>query len=200
MEKKILNLFLFSHRLRFSEIGKNLRIRSNKLAYHLKGLVKRGVLAKEKDTYLLSEASEYLIPYLSKKKSVLPVILIHIGDKKRAFLYKREKRPFKGYFSLPGGRIIIGESIPSAAKRIMKEKFSIDIKFKKINSVSLEQVRKNNRTIHSFLLIFVSASANKSLNYLDIKNNKKQIIGSDYHLITNNSELRTEIRQILSKD
>jgi ADP-ribose pyrophosphatase YjhB (NUDIX family) len=200
MEKQILDCFLFNHKLRFSEIEKAIGVRSNKLAYHLKGLVKRGVLTKEKDTYLLSEASEYLIPYLSKKKSVLPVILIHIGDKKRAFLYKREKRPFKGYFSLPGGRIIIGESIPSAAKKIMKDKFNIDIRFKKINSVSLEQVRKNNKTIHSFLLIFVSASTKSSINLIDLEKNRKKIISSDYHLITNNSGLQTEIKQILSKD
>jgi len=200
MEKQILNLFLFSNKLKFNEIEKNLRIRSNKLAYHLTNLVKKGILVKEKDNYVLSEASEHLIPYLSEKKSVLPVILVHIGDRKRAFLYKREKRPFKGYLSLPGGRIVIGESIPDAAKRIMKEKFNININFQKINSISLEHIKKKNKIIHSFLLIFVSASAKEKLNYIDAEKNRNQIIHSDYQLITNDSSAKTEIKQIFSKD
>jgi len=200
MEKQILDCFLFNHKLRFSEIEKAVGVRSNKLAYRLKELVKHGVLIKEKEVYMLSEASEYLIPYLSEKKSILPVILVHIGNKKRAFLYKREKRPFKGYFSLPGGRIIIGEAIPSAAKRIMKDKFGIDIKFKKINSISLEQVRKNNNIIHSFLLVLVSASAKSRINLIDVEENKKQIIGSDYLLIKRDLDSKTEIKQIFSKD
>jgi len=44
MEDKILRLFLFDHKLKFNEIEKVLKIRSNKLAYHLKKLVSKGVL------------------------------------------------------------------------------------------------------------------------------------------------------------
>jgi len=105
MEKKILSLFLCSKGLKFNEIEKQLRVRSNKLAYHLTNLVKKGILIKNKEVYELSEASENIVPYLSENQAPLPVILIHLGDKDKTFLYKREKRPYKNCLSLPGGEI-----------------------------------------------------------------------------------------------
>lgn len=221
MEKEILDLFLFNNKLKFSEIEKKLKARSNKLAYHIKNLIKRKILQKENNFYSLSETSDYLIPYLSEKKAVLPVILIHLGSKNKVFLYKREKRPYKNYLSLPGGRLILGESINQAVKRIMKEKFSINTKLKKINSISLEHVKKpqnssqkvqnfgsrkskdflgNNKIIHSFLLIFITASTKDKIVYMDINKNKAKIISSDYKLIKNNINKKINIRKIFSRD
>ena len=76
MEEKILNLFLYQHKLKFNEIEKQLPERSNKLAYHLKKLITKGILEKQGDNYQLTKTSEHLIPYLSNKKSILPVVLI----------------------------------------------------------------------------------------------------------------------------
>ena len=125
MENRILNLFLFHNKLRFKEIQNLLKIRSNKLAYHIKKLLKKGMLIKRSNYYLLTENAEYLIPYLSDKSHVLPVILIYLGNKKECFLFKRKKRPYKDYLSLPGGRLLLGESIEDAVTRIMKEKFPL---------------------------------------------------------------------------
>ncbi len=144
MEREILNLFLHNHKLKFNKIEKELEIRSNKLAYHLNKLIKKGILTKQKDFYKLSKASEYLIPYLSNKKSPLPVLLIHIGDKNKCFLHKRKKRPFKNKLSLPGGRLKLGESIKQGVKRIIK-RYNINAKFEKISSISLEHVKKKRR-------------------------------------------------------
>jgi len=181
MERRILDLFLFSNRLKFNEIEKLTKIRSNKLAYHLKRLISKNIIKKEGENYRLSDTSEYLIPYLSEKKAPLPVILIFIGNEKKCFLYIRKKRPYNGKLSLPGGRLILGESIGEAVRRIMDEKFNIEAKFKKINSISFEQVRKNNKIIHSFILFFVSAEAEVPL--VDVDKNRKNIITSDYKLI-----------------
>ena len=182
MEKRILDLFLFSNRLKFNEIEKLVKIRSNKLAYHLKNLVKKNIINKEGEYYSLSDASEYLIPYLSEKKAPLPVVLIIIGDSKKCFLYIRKKRPYAGKLSLPGGRLILGENINDAVKRIMQEKFNVDVKLNQINSISLEQVKKNGKIIHSFVLFFVSAKS-KDLSLVEVNKNKKMIISSDYKLI-----------------
>ena len=195
MEEKILKVFLYNHKLKFSEIEKQLGVRSNKLAYHLKNLEKKSILIKEKETYKLSQTAEHIIPYLSEKKSVLPVILITIGSKKKVFLYKREKRPFKNKFSLPGGRMLLGESIPKATQRLMK-KFGIDAKFKKVNSISLEQVKKNNKIIHTFLLIFVTATTKNKIELTNVLKNKSKIISSDYKLITKDLDKKTKIKNL----
>lgn len=192
MEQKILELFLFNNKLKFSEIEKALKTRSNKLTYHLKKLENKKILIKEKEFYKISSTAEYLIPYLSNKKHVLAVILIHIGNNKKSFLPKRKKRPFKNKLGVPSGRIILGENFNDSVKRIMKEKFNINAKLKKINSISLEHVKKDNKIVHSFLHVFITATTKDKINYIDIESNKDKIISSDYKLIKN--DLNKEIK------
>jgi ADP-ribose pyrophosphatase YjhB (NUDIX family) len=194
----ILKLFQYNQKMKFVDIEKALKVRSNKLAYHLKSLTKKGILVKQNNYYFLSETSEHMIPYLSEKSSVLPVILIHIGDNKNCFLYKRTKRPYSNLLSLPGGRILLGESLEQATKRIMKEKFNMNVKLKKINSVSLEHVKKNKRIIHSFLLIFIKATTNDKISLVDIQKSKNKIISSDYKLIKS-SDSEININTIYSR-
>ncbi len=106
--KKILELFLYRHKLKFNEIEKITGIRSNKISYYLKKLIQKKILEKQGDFYSLTESSEFIIPYLSEKKAVLPVILIVIEKNKKIFLYKRDKRPYKDKLSLP-----VASSMPS---------------------------------------------------------------------------------------
>ncbi len=196
---EILKLFQYAEKLKFSEIEKALNVRSNKLSYHLNNLTKKGVLTKEGDYYKLSESSEHIIPYLVEKKSPLPVVLILVGDKEKAFLYKRKKRPYSNLLSLPGGRILLGESLEDASKRIMKNKFNVEVKFKKLNSVSFEQVKKSKEVVHSFILFFVTVTTKDSLELTKVERSKKKIISSDYKLITQDSEKETEVPTIFSK-
>lgn len=195
----ILKLFQYNEKLTFTDIKNALKIRSNKLAYHLKNLTKKGVLNKKGNHYLLSEASEQLIPYLSEKNSTLPVILIHIGDSKEALLYPRNKRPYKGLLSMPGGRILIGESLDDAVRRIIKKIFNINSKLSKIHSISLEHVKKSDRIVHSLLLIFVSATTKDKIQLVNLKENKSKIISSDYYLLLNDLSKTIEIKTINSK-
>ena len=196
---EILKLFQYAEKLKFSDIEKALKVRSNKLSYHLNNLTKKGVLTKEGDYYKLSESSEHIIPYLVEKKSPLPVVLILVGDKEKAFLYKRIKRPYKNFLSLPGGRILIGEGLEDASKRIMKNKFNAEVKFKKLNSVSFEQVKKSKEVVHSFILFFVTVATKDSLELTEVEKSKKKIISSDYKLITKDSEKETQVPTIFSE-
>jgi len=198
MEKQILDLFLFNHKLKFSKIEELLKSRSNKLAYHLNKLIQKGVLKKEKELYSLSETSEHFIPYLSDKKSALAVVLVHIGNKKSCFLHKRQKRPFKERLSLPGGRLRIKESINQCIQRIMKEKFDIKSKLKKINSISLEHVKSKKKIVHSFILIFATATTKQKIELTEIEKNKPKIISSDYNLLKNNLSKKVSLNIIYS--
>jgi ADP-ribose pyrophosphatase YjhB (NUDIX family) len=184
MEKEILSLFLTNKKLRFNEIEKLSHTKSNKLDYHIKKLINKNILEKNGDFYQLSETSEFLIPYISEKNPLLPVILICIKNSKgEVFLYKRLKRPYQEFLSLPGGRILLGESIKESVKRIMKEKHNLNAILEKINSVSIEHLKRHNKTINSFLLIFITASIKEKANFVNIEKYKKYIIKSDYNLI-----------------
>lgn len=198
MEDKILNLFLFKNSLKFNEIETLLKIRSNKLAYHLKKLIKNKVLLKKNENYYLNPEYEYLIPYLSDKNSVIVTLIIFIGNKNEAFLYKREKRPFKGKLALPGGRLLVGESINQGVKRIMNNKFNIKIDSIKIHSISLEHVKNDFNLVHSFFPIFISAKTKSKLHLTNIEKNKKNIILSDYKFIKEDINSNIKIRNIRS--
>ena len=196
MEQKILQTFLHNRKLKFNQIEKLLKTRSNKLSYHIKKLENKGILRKSENAYELSPSAEPRIPHITHKQSPLPVILIAIKKREKIFLYQRNKRPFKDLLSLPGGRIIEGENISQATKRIMKEKFRINCNFKKVNSISLEQVKKKGKPTHSFLLILVTATTKDKSSYTDIKKNKNNIIKSDYKLITSDLDSEVKIKNI----
>jgi ADP-ribose pyrophosphatase YjhB (NUDIX family) len=200
MEKEILSLFLINKKLKFNEIEKLLKIRSNKLDYHLKKLINKKVIERNNEFYQLSEDSELLIPYVSDKNALLPVVLICIeNSKKEVFLYKRKKRPYQEFLSLPGGRILVGESIEDSVKRIMKTKHNLNATLEKINSVSIEHLKKNNKIINSFLLIFTTANTKDKIEFTDIEKNKKEIIKSDYDLIQKDRNKSIKINTINSK-
>jgi len=193
MEKNILNVFLYKDKLRFSEIEDKTELRSNKLAYHLRKLISKGIVVKEDGNYMLSENYECLIPYITEKQAILPVLLIVAEKKGKYFLYHRNKRPYNDFLSLPGGRILVGENIKKATTRIMKEKFGINSLFKSIKSISLEHVRKKGKIIHSFLLMLVSVSTREDLKYYDLEKNRKKMIRSDYLLLKSNRDSNLKI-------
>lgn len=199
MEQKILETFLYNNKLKFNEIEKLTKIRSNKLSYYLKKLEKRSILTKEKNFYKLSETAEHLIPYLSDKKAVLTIVLIALEKNRRIFLYNRQKRPFKDKLSLPGGRLLTKESVSDCVKRIMKQKHNINVELKKINSISLEHVKDNDKIVHSFLLTFVTAKTRDKINYIDIEKNKPKIISSDYKLLKNDLDKKININTFITK-
>ena len=195
----ILKLFQYAEKLKFSDIEKALKVRSNKLSYHLNNLTKKGVLIKEGDYYFLSESSEMIIPYLTGNQSPLPVILILLGNNKKALLYKRKKRPYKDLFSLPGGRILLGETLEVASKRIMKNKFNLNVEFKKVNSVSFEQVKKSEKIMHAFVLFFVTVTTKDKVELLEVANMKTKTISSDYKLIIEDSNKKIKVPVIFSE-
>lgn len=196
MEKEILQLFLYNDKLKFNEIEKSLKSRSNKVAYHLKNLIKKKILINDNGFYKLYK--ENLIPYLSIKKHVLPVVLIHIGNKEMCFLHKRNKRPFKDFLGLPGGRILIKENIEDSVKRIMKEKHEINAKLEKIHSVSIEHITNAHEIIQSDLIVFITATTKEIIKLKNVEKNKLYIVPSDYKLIKKHLDKETKIEKFLT--
>ncbi len=123
---RIFELFVRSKRLRFSEIEKALGIKSNTLAYHLDSMVKEGMLKKDEDDYVLSTHGEKLLPFFSHitqkiTGGCLPVVLAAIVKNGKILMLKRNKRPYQGYWGMPGGKLHLEESIEECALREVKE-------------------------------------------------------------------------------
>lgn len=192
MDKKdsIFRQFLYSHKLRFSELEKLTGLRSNDLAYHLKRMVEDGVLDNDGEAYSLSSSAEKMIPYFSSDMSPLPVLLIDVRVDGKVLLIKREKRPYFGKWTMPGGRLRLGEKFSESVVRIVKEKTFLDVEFDCVASVGNERVY-DDEVKHGFVLIYVRAKAlseikgSESVQWFDVDSLPEEIMDSDKYFIEN---------------
>ncbi len=204
----IFKLFLDRNKLKFNEIEKEIKIRSNMVSYHLEKMQKEGILEKKDNYYLLTKTSERYIPIFSNlvgaELSPLPVILVAVMNKNKILMIKRNKRPYKNYWSMIGGKMLLEESFESASLRQIKEKANLDSKFISINSVLHERVEGDNIIKYSFILFFTKVKTNQSkfketkpgiLKWFTLKQLKKEkVIPSDLWLIKNKLNFKIEVK------
>lgn len=214
--KEIFSLFSEKSKIKFNEIEKSLKIRSNMISYHLDQMKKEGIIQKEGDFYSLTLESEKYIPILTNitedKHSPLPVILVALINNNKILLIKRNKRPYQNYWSMIGGKINLEESFEVSAKRHILEKTGIRAKFENICSVFHEHVNKDDIIQHSFILFFVKMttdteefklSPHGKLKWFSIDDlNEEEIIPSDYWLIRNKlkSEMKVDFAKMEEKE
>jgi ADP-ribose pyrophosphatase YjhB (NUDIX family) len=209
---QIFKLFLENTKLKFSEIEKQLKIRSNMVSYHLTSMVQDGILIKKGEHYHLTDHAEKYIPIFSDMFGIevgpLPVVLVAVMNKKqdRILLVKRNKRPYKNYWSMIGGKILLHEDFCDASLRKVKEKTGLNSEFVSLNDILHERVEGSGIVKHSFILIFTKVFVKDitfrktnagelewfSINKLD----PKTIIPSDYHLIKHSLNKKHKIRNL----
>lgn len=212
--EQIFKLFLDKVSLKFNEIEKAIKIRSNMIAYHLEKMIAEDILVKDGEHYCLTKTAEKYIPIVThvtgEKMSPLPVMLVAVINKNQILLIKRNKRPYQGYWSMIGGKINLEESFEEASKRIVKEKTALDTEFISMNSVLHERVADENVIKHSFIHFFVKMNANETkvkisergeLKWFKISSvEKEKIIPSDLWLIKNKLSSKIAVKSALMTD
>jgi ADP-ribose pyrophosphatase YjhB (NUDIX family) len=212
----IFRLFLEHRRLKFSEIEKLTGLRSNKLAYYLKGMQKGNILHKKGEHYCLTREAEKYLPLFSSRGreslTTLPIVMVAIMRKGDILLIKRRKRPFKDYWCMIGGKMLFGETFEQATGRLAKGKASVKGRFLSLNAIMHERIRDNREIKHSFMLFFTKMAAKsadvkqtvagelKWFSLDKVKKMKRRIVPSDYWLITNRLDSREEVKRIDMKD
>ena len=207
---EIFRLFLENTKLKFNEIEKCLKIRSNMVSYHLTTMVKEGMLIKRGEYYLLTEHAEKYIPLFSEifglPVNPLPIVLVAVIHKDKILLVKRNKRPYKNYWSMIGGKLLLHEDIKDAAIRLVKEKTGLDSEFISLNNIMHERVEGSGIVKHSFILLFTNVAVKnigfketragelKWFKIMDLKSEK--IIPSDYWLIKNSLNRKITLPRI----
>ena len=197
-ERKIIfKLLSENKRMAFNEIQKETGLRSNKLSYQLNLMKDKEFIEDKEGTYSLTIEAQRLIPYFSqifkKEVGVLPVILAIIINDEKILLINRKKMPYKGYWSVPGGKQINGETIPETIIREVKEETNIDAEFIKYNSVVYERLRENGRFKHSFLFIICTLKA-KNFNAIEKQEgavawfNLKEVLAGKINIIPSDLE------------
>ncbi|MEA3429758.1 MAG: NUDIX domain-containing protein [Nanoarchaeota archaeon] len=213
--ENIFKLFKKNAKLKFGEIEKSIKIRSNMVAYHLDCMVKEGLLEKTNNFYSLTDKAERYLPVLThicdSELSPLPVVLVAVMDNDmNILLTKRERRPYKGYWGLIGGKMLLEENFEESTIRLVKDMTSLDSKFVSTNSVLHERVESNDIIKFSFILFFTKVKITSTdfkgsqplkwykLDELD----KVKIIPSDLWLIKNklNSKIDIKSAEMLDKE
>lgn len=199
----IFELFTKKHELRFSDIEKSIKIKSNHLNYHLKKMIEEGLLEKGEKNYKLTKEAEKIIPFLAhitgKEQGPLTIITAAILNGDEICLLKRNKRPYKDYWGLIGGKVMMSESIKECALREVREETGLDCKFEKLVCVLNERVIEDEEVKHAFNIFFckliaenneVNCSEEGELKWFSLKKLPKDIIPSD----------KLMIRELMEKD
>lgn len=210
---KICQLFVENKELKFNQIQKQTKIDSNKLSYYLNNLIKDEILQKSNDSYSLTKQAERFLPLItSSQNQPLPIVLVAVTNEDEILLLKREKRPYKDYWGLIGGKMNFEESIEQTALRLTKEKTGLQSKFISTNAILHEQVKEEDDDYikHSFILFFTKVETDSKdipkeiYNELEWfkENNLTNLIPSDLHLIqTNlNTKVQTNNAVLIDKD
>lgn len=84
----------------------------------------------------------------------IPAVAAFIMENNRLLLVKRKNEPSKGKWSLPGGRIEVGERIEKALKREIKEEVKVEIEVQDLLAIKeyIERDKEGNFKWHYLLL------------------------------------------------
>ena len=97
-------------------------------------------------------------------------IIIH---KNKILLTKRNNKPFKGWWDLPGGFLDRGEKPEDGIRREMQEELGLGIKLKNILGIYPGTYPSRHEPFHILSVVYVAEPVNKKLKILD----KEEIAG-----------------------
>ncbi len=194
--EKIFSLFIRKHKLKFCEIEKEVGIRSNNLTYHIQKMVDEDILEKNGEYYLLTREAEKIIPFFAhitgKEQGCLPVVVIAIIKDNKICLLKREKRPYKDYWGMIGGKLKHSETVEETAVREAEEETGLKCVFEKVNAVLHERLIEDKVIKNSLVIFFcnvssesfnISRSEEGEVKWFDLDNLPEDIIPSDKLMI-----------------
>jgi len=197
IRKRILDLLNISS-LKYSELYKEIGVRSNLFDYHLQLLLNNGLVEKQGEYYQLSTKGQSLAPYLGIMPNGQPVIAVVLAiylDGK-IVLIQRGKEAFKGYWAIPGGRLRYGETITDAIERIAKDETGLDaIKSRYIATVQ-ETVIENQKEKYHFILLLHKVFARgklKNAQAYELTKLPSKIVPSDLEMLKLRKKFATSL-------
>jgi mutator protein MutT len=71
----------------------------------------------------------------------------------KVLIVKRAKDPYKGQWSIPGGRVELGETLSEAVQREMREETGLDIRVGPVIEVFERLERQGHRVLYHFVIV-----------------------------------------------
>lgn len=160
-ESHILKKMMLGDVLRYRDL-KLKDIESNLFIYHLKNLIKKGIIKKTIGGYKFTAAGLRYVDKISLsrfKQRFQPKIvnIIIVKNKKEEYLlYFSKRQPFYGLIGFPFGKIHFGEKLIEAANRELKEKTGILAEIKHKGDVYLRIYKDKELMSHMLCHIFLA--------------------------------------------
>jgi len=132
IQKQILARLISSPYLRYSEL-KPPNLEGNHFMYHLKSLMREGLVVKnEQGQYLLSSSGKLLADnmslqnYAPRTQPNIVTLITCQNTKGQWLVYKRKRQPLINQIGFVYGKLHVGETIAQAANRELKEKTGLE--------------------------------------------------------------------------
>jgi len=132
IQKHIIDVLMYTEVARFKELRPP-KTDTNLFSYHLKALIKTGMVNKSDAGYTLSASGLSYVDRVSTEKRVIRMqpkiisMLLIQNSEGDVLLQRRNKQPYINAWTLPYGKIHIDDaSLKQAAQREVKEKLGID--------------------------------------------------------------------------
>lgn len=133
IQKYIIGVLIHQKTARFRDLRPP-KVDTNLFSYHLKTLLRVGLVKKAADGYTLSQSGLAYVDRVSIKKlnirsqpKIITMLLIQNSDG-QVLLHKRNKQPYINTWTLPYGKLHIDdETIVVAAQREAREKLGLSV-------------------------------------------------------------------------
>jgi len=107
------------------------RVEGNVFVYHLRALIKEGIVKKVPEGYALTAEGKQYVDTLREDGlgiRIQPKIVTLIalkGTKGAYLLYRRQQEPYRGLIGFPYGKVHLGEKIAESAERECHDKLGV---------------------------------------------------------------------------
>ena len=178
VKKEILMKLMSSNGLRYTQ-GKPEDVENDLYNYHLQHLVKKGLVTKQNDLYLLTDSGKKHIEVNEALDAMghtaqyfrVTTLLILLDYSKGGLLVlgqERRKHPNYGDKGVISGPVGQGELIPTAANRILREETGLEASFTTIGVLRLIRNFPQNELFSD--VVFPICVAQKYTGHLKLKN------------------------------
>ncbi len=156
----ILNLARTSP-LRFTDLQPP-RVPNNTFSYHLKKLVDGQYIELTPEGYVPTRKALKLVVFgvnhgrAAPKPDTITMIYIE-NDEGETLLLNRNRKPFQGWYGIPGGQVHLGETLDQAAERELTEKTTLiaDGQLEAVGVLDFRYVEQETKDIFQHMIGFI---------------------------------------------
>jgi len=155
IQRHILELLMTHDMMRFSELRAE-GVESNLFQYHLRHVIRKGLVEKSGEGYRLAPAGLYYADRFSpvykgeRPQPKLITIVVMRNDAGQVLLLKKPRQPWLGDYHLPAGKIHTGETTNQAATRELVEKAGILVDSVHYRALTHVQVFKSGELVSDY--------------------------------------------------